>query len=151
MPLFTTGYQVGVTPELLPFISQTTYKSEPPTIKHKNSFFYNQAGLAQQDMYRMHCEWGNCPIKVASHQELIEHVQNEHISLLPSHHSKYSLQSLRGHQLICRWRDCFEVFDARYKLFLHVQKSHFKQNKVTTYIRAHPHTCTLYYSHTYTD
>ncbi len=133
-PLHATGYPPGVTPELLPFLSSTGYyRAEPPSILHKNSFYYNQA--ARQDTFTQDthcCEWGNCSVRFSSGKELLEHMQKEHISVLPLYHSKYKVHSSRGHQLICRWKDCFEVFDARYKLFLHIQNSHFKQYKTTT-------------------
>ena len=162
-----TGYPPGVTPELLPFLSHSGdhYRPEPPTILHKNSFYYNQAmapgrtkpAVAIQ-VYAYSCEWGECRAMLPTVKELSEHVQDEHISVLPVHLSKYKVRSSKGHRLTCEWRGCTDKgneFPARYKLVLHVQTCHCKEHKVSTTIKVHLYStyqsaCTHTHAHTHT-
>ena len=97
------------------------------------------------------CEWGSCTAKFTTSKELFEHVHNEHISLLPSYLSKYKVRSSRDrYQLMCRWKRCWEMFDARYKLLLHLQNCHFKEQKTHMTKVLNTHTCMYTHTHTHT-
>lgn len=105
------GYLAGVSHDLLPLIAQQT-----PVI-HKNSSHYNQGHTHQ-------CEWGQCHTRLPSTRDLLSHLQDEHLSRLPT-----SVKGrTTGHRLLmCHWRGCADggrSYMARYKLLMHIKIAH---------------------------
>lgn len=104
-------YLAGLSHDLLPLIAQQT------PILHKNSSHYNQGHTHQ-------CEWGQCRMRFLSTKDLLTHIQDEHISRLPTSVKGRST----GHRLLtCQWRGCNNggrSYMARYKLLMHIKIAH---------------------------
>lgn len=99
-------------------------------ILHKNSFYYNQhITLDEYHKPKLSdycCEWRDCRAKFLSNKELLQHVQDDHVSNLPLYGSS---NYLNQGQLTCQWRKCKDskCYPARYKLLLHLQRCHCRE------------------------
>lgn len=103
-------------------------------ILHKNSFYYNQPlhpaeaenTYLPKSVSEHCCGWKECRAKFLSSNDLLKHVQDDHLSYLPS--NEYQCQR----KLTCQWRKCLDnrSYPARYKLLLHLQRYHCNDKKV---------------------
>ena len=117
-PAELPGCSVGVSHDLLPFV----ISQQPPVILHKNSSYYNQGHTHFTHTHS--CEWGQCHMKYFSAKDLLSHVQNKHISHLPT---SVKGRATSQQALLCQWRGCASCglsYTARYKLLMHIKMAH---------------------------
>ena len=118
------GYSAGVSHDLHSFISKQT-----PLIVHKNSSYLNQ-GHTHHD-HTHHCEWGQCHLRFLSARDLFSHLQEEHISRLPTSIKAQSARNMGQQLLTCEWRGCGgsgRGYLARYKLVMHIKMAHIQKS-----------------------
>lgn len=107
-------------------------------ILHKNSYYYNQDVVLNEYPENIGprnlpensccCEWDNCRAPFLCTEDLLRHVQNDHIAWLPvSNTVASSGEAARQRVLRCLWKRCHDptVYHARYKLMVHLQRMHF--------------------------
>jgi len=102
-------------------------------ILHKNSYYYNQGNNENVDRGKV-CEWEACQARFLTVKELHRHVHDRHLSRLPVSNVGTGAGSGgggdrqgRSAMLYCHWRHCSDsnLYSARYKLMLHLQRAHF--------------------------
>jgi hypothetical protein len=78
------------------------------------------------------CAWKECRTKFLSSSDLLKHIQEDHLSFLPSN----DYQSQR--KLTCQWRKCLDTrcYPARYKLLLHLQRCHCNSKRPEQVLKA---------------
>ena len=108
-----TGYPLGTTPELLPFVSISQY-NEP----HKLNNVLQQSNKPNRSTTTNGylCKWYNCYRHFQSAKDLMAHIENSHM-----------LSCGTVGKLLCRWKNCNKTFNIRYKLLLHIHHIHCRE------------------------